>query len=157
MPTTHELTVGTPSDLEITLTRAFDAPIALVWEAFNDPRHLPHWMGPAQHTMTTCEIDLRVGGAYRYAWDVRGHALVISGEYLEIDEPNRVVWTESMSDVPGTATNELTLTEEDGVTTTVITTKFASKEARDGALGSGMADGVGEGYTRLDALLPTLA
>src|ERR1700675_3269893 len=91
------LTVMTPTDRELVLTRVFDAPRALVFEAYTSPEHLPHWMlGPPGWTMPVCEIDLRVGGTWHCAWSHSdGGMMEIRGVYKEIVPPERVVSTES--------------------------------------------------------------
>ncbi len=90
------LTVTTPTDREIVITRAFDAPRRLVFEAYTDPKHLPHWMlGPPGWTMTVCEIDLRPGGAWHFAWShSNGTQMEMRGVYREVKPPERLVSTE---------------------------------------------------------------
>lgn len=146
-------TLTLPSDLEIRVERAFDAPLALVWKAFTDPTLLPHWMGPAKYKMTESRMDLRKGGAYRWAWDVPPQGLVIRGTFLEVDAPRRIVTEEFMEPFPQPSRNTLTFAEAGGRTTVSILIRMPTKEARDMALASGMKDGMDEGYGRLDALL----
>lgn len=150
-------TLGMPSDREVVLARAFDAPRRLLFAAFTSPEHLPHWMlGPPGWTMTACEVDLRRQGAYHYAWrHPDGSEMTISGVYAEVAPPDRVVFTETWSgDWPETL-NTLEFTESGGRTTVTTTMLFPSTEARDAALRSGMADGMSASYDRLDDHLRT--
>lgn len=150
----HTTEFTTPSERDITITRTFDAPRELVFAAWTDPAHLPNWLGPAKHTMTVCEIDLRVGGDYRYVWALAPEGeLEMGGTFTEIDAPSRLVSTEWMKGYPGECVNELVLTEADGRTTAVLTSTYPSNEIRDMAMASGMQGGVIEGFERLDALL----
>lgn len=156
---TGKTTIEMPSDRELVLTRAFDAPRALVFEAFTSPEHLPHWMlGPDGWTMTDCEVDLRPGGRWRFAWSgVDGAAMELSGEYREVDPPARIVQTESWGgDWPETL-NTLVLAEEDGRTTLTQTILYPSPAARDAAAESGMKEGVSLSFGRLDDHLETIA
>lgn len=148
----------TPSDREIVATRVVDAPRGLVWEAWTDPRHLPHWMlGPEGWTMPVCEVDLRPGGAYRFVWRrPEGSEMEIRGEYREIEPPERLVQTEWWGGEWAETLNTLVLTEEDGRTTMTCTVLYPSREARDAALGTGMKEGWSAGYDRLDEYLPTM-
>jgi len=156
MPTPGNLQVTTPSDREIAMTRVFDAPRALVFEALTTPELVQRWLlGPPGWSMPHCEIDLKVGGAYRYVWrnDEKGMEFGTGGVFREIHPPERIVHTEQMDGVPGEALNTTLLTERDGRTTLTLTMLFDSKEARDGALGSGMEKGVAVSYDRLADLL----
>ncbi len=150
--------VTTPSDREIVMTRVFDAPRRLVFEAHTDPEHLPHWMlGPEGWTMPVCEIDLRPGGAWHFVWRRSdGTEMEMRGEYREITPPERLVSTESWGgDWPETL-NTLILTEEDGKTTMTSTVLYPSKEARDAALETGMKEGASLSFDRLAEYLRTL-
>lgn len=150
------VTVTTPSDREIVVSRKFNAPAQLVWDAHTTPELAKRWLfGPDGWTMPECEIDLTVGGAYRYLWRAAdgSHEFGSRGIHREIDAPNRLVTTEKMDGFDGEAVNTLTLTEADGVTTLTIAMLFPSKEIRDGALQSGMADGMGTSYDRLEAIM----
>ena len=85
-----------PSDLEVAFTRTFDAPAQLVFDAFTRPEHIVRWLGRPGDKMTICEVDLRVGGKWRYFWQLReGGEMGISGEFREIDAPHRIVSTEA--------------------------------------------------------------
>lgn len=152
-------TFTTPSDREIVMTRAFDAPRRLVFQAYTQPEHLPHWMlGPEGWTMPVCEIDLRPGGAWHFVWRRSdGTEMEMRGVYREIVPPERLVSTESWgADWPETI-NTLTLSEEDDKTTISVTVLYPSKEARDAALETGMKDGVSVSFDRLAEYLGTMA
>jgi uncharacterized protein YndB with AHSA1/START domain len=152
------LTVTTPSDREIVMERVFvDAPRSLVFEAFTQPDHLRNWFGPRDWTLAVCEIDLRPGGAYRFVMQGSdGTEMELSGEYREITPPDRLVSTESWGgDWPDTL-NTLTFTERDGKTTITTTVLYPSKEARDAALQTGMADGASQSFDRLAEYLRTI-
>lgn len=154
----HPTTVATPSDLEVTVTRVFDAPRTLVWAMWTDPAHLPHWMlGPDGWTMPVCEIDLRPGGSWHFAWRrADGTGMEMHGEFREVAPPERLVQTERWGgDWPETL-NTLLLAEEDGRTTMTHTMLFPSREARDAALRTGMNDGTTVSFDRLDDYLLTL-
>lgn len=151
------LTITTPSDIEIVMTRSVNAPRRLVWEAWTNPRHVPHWqLGPEGWTMPVCEIDLRPGGEWHYVWRKDGEELEMRGVYREIVPPERLVATESWGpEWPETVTT-LVLSEENGVTTMTNTGVYPTKSARDAALASGMADGVTASYDRLEQYLASL-
>jgi uncharacterized protein YndB with AHSA1/START domain len=152
-------TFTTPSDREIVMTRVFDAPARLVFEAWTDPKHLPHWMlGPEGWTMPVCEIDLRPGGAWHFVWRRSdGTEMDMRGVYREIKPPERLVTTESWGgDWPETI-NTLLLTEKDGKTTLSQTVLYPSKEARERASKTGMKDGASVSFDRLAAYLRTVA
>ena len=153
--------VSTPSECEIQVTRNFDAPRRLVFEAFTKPELVRRWLlGPPGWTMPLCEIDLRVGGAYRYVWrfEQDGSQMAMGGVFREITPLERLVATEKFDDVwyPGEALNTTVFVETRGITRTTITVLYESKEARDTARRSGMEYGMAAGYDRLETLLPTL-
>jgi uncharacterized protein YndB with AHSA1/START domain len=162
MATANEIgatTFTTPSELEIVMTRVVDAPLALVFEAWTSPEHLPNWMtGPEGWTMPVCEVDLRPGGAWRFVWRRDdGSEMEMSGLYREIAPPERLVSTESWGgDWPETV-NTVVLTEENGRTTITQTVTYPSLEARDAALQTGMKEGVSISFDRLADYLRTLA
>ncbi len=154
MSHSHRTEFTTPSDREICMTRTFDAPRELVFDAWTSCAHLPHWMGPEVMQMIACEIDLRVGGAWRFVWrGPDGFELGLGGVYQEIVPPERLVSTEVMDGSPGESLSTLVLTENNGKTTITNTALYPSKEARDAMLASGMEGGVTEGFERLDAHL----
>lgn len=154
------LQVATPSDTTIVMTRRFNAPRELVWSAMTDPKKLPTWLfSPAGWKMTTCEGEPRLGGKYRWAWsDESGkETMVISGVFKEVSAPSRLVHTEVMEmsgcgGPLGELLATLELTERGGETMMKMTLAFDSKEARDGALASGMEHGMEAGYKTLDAV-----
>ena len=154
------VTLATPSDTELVITSVLDAPRRLVFEATTRPEHVKRWWGLRRTTMTTCEIDLRPGGAWRYV--VRdqqtGREDAFSGVYREIQPAERMVYTEGWEAMPGhdyvvTATYE----EKEGKTTIVSRLQYRSKEDRDGHLQSGMETGMRETYERLGEHLATMA
>jgi uncharacterized protein YndB with AHSA1/START domain len=149
--------VTLPSDREIVITRVVDAPRRLVFEAYTNPEHVPHWMlGPQGWTMPVCEIDLRVGGPWHFVWRrADGTEMEMRGFYQEIMPPERLVSTESWGgDWPETL-NTLLLSEQDGKTTISQRVRYPSKEARDAALKTGMTEGASESFDRLAEYLAT--
>jgi len=155
------LQVTTPSDREIALIRVFDAPRHLVWKAMVTPELLKRWLGVHNNwTLDACQIDLRVGGAYRYVWKGPGReAMGMGGVYREVTPPSRLVATEKFDDAwyQGSAESTMELVEQGGKTTLTLTVRYDSKEARDGVLASPMKEGVEAGYDTLAALLKTLS
>jgi len=170
MKTTNALKVTTPSDLEIVMTRVFHAPRQLVWKAMTTPEYLKQWMfTPPGWTWSVCKMDVTVGGKFRWEWngpDGR-RALSIWGEHRVVEPPARIVHTECMEMGPGAGScgpegqcgepwellATIDLREDRGTTLLTMTLVFPSKHARDGALASGMEQGVGAGYDRLDDIL----
>lgn len=154
---TGKLRVTTPSDREIVMTRHFDAPRHLVFDALTTPELVKRWLlGPDGWSMPICEIDLRVGGALRYLWrHSDGREMGMRGVFREIARPARLVHTEVFDDpwYPGEAVDTAVLTEERGKTTLTTTVLYASQEIRDGVLKSGMETGVARSYDRLDEIL----
>src|SRR5262245_58096521 len=122
-------TLTMPSDREIVITRVVDAPRRLVFEAFTNPVHVPHWMlGPQGWTMPVCEIDLRPGGAWRFVWrHTDGSEMAMHGVYQEIVPPERLVSTEVWGGDWPEALNTLILTEEGGRTTIVTQVLYTSR------------------------------
>lgn len=155
----HSLSLSFPSDRETVITRVFDAPRQLVFDAWTKPEHVRQWYGPRYLTMTICEIDLRVGGKWRYvvqAPDGSEHAF--SGTYLEIARPERLVSTEWYEAMPGTDyVVAASFDEKDGKTTLTSRLLYQSKEHRDGHVASGMEAGMSESMERLDAHLLKMA
>ena len=150
------LTVTLPSDIEIAMTRTFDAPRHLVFKAHSSCEHMKHWWGPRQYEIAECELDFRPGGKWRIvhrAPDGRGHTFY--GEYKEIVEPEKITWTFGWEGYVSTET--MTLTEKDGKTTISTLSKYDSREARDEMMqGDSMEQGASETYERLDEYLRTL-
>ena len=160
MTTTNsgETTLTTPSDREVAMTRVFDAPRELVFEAWTSPAHVPHWLlGPEGWEMPICEIDLRPGGSWRYVWrKADGTEMEMDGDFNEVAPPERIVNTERWGgDWPETV-NTVTFAKEDGRTTVTITVLYPSQEARDAAIDTGMVDGANESFARLDERLRSL-
>jgi uncharacterized protein YndB with AHSA1/START domain len=155
------LNVATPGDREIVITRTFNAPRDLVFDAMSKPEFLRRWLlGPPGWTMTVCENDLRVGGAFRHVWrGADGAEMAMRGVYREVVRPERVVRTETFEfgcdAQSGEQLGTLVLTEQGGKTTLTLTVLYPSKVARDGAIASGMEHGVAAGYDRLDEILAT--
>jgi uncharacterized protein YndB with AHSA1/START domain len=158
MLNTGTLKVSTPSPREIVLTRVFDAPRDLVFEAMTRPELLKRWFGPHGWNLVQCDIDFRVGGAWRYVLEgPDGRSMGMGGEYREIVPGERTVHTEAMDDYPGESVVTIVLTEEDGRTTMTGTVLYDSQETRDAVVQSGMEHGAAETYDRLADLLPSLA
>jgi uncharacterized protein YndB with AHSA1/START domain len=154
------LQVSTPTDTTIVLLRAFNAPRRLVWDAMFTPDKMRRWMiPPPTFTLTTCQCDLRVGGALDLAWksDDADPAMTLRGKFTEVVLHERAVHTETMALGSGQEIGSLLekheFSEEGGITTMRITQTYASKEARDGALASGMDEGMEACYQKLDAEL----
>ena len=146
---------------EILITRNFDAPRRLVFDCMNKPELVRRWLlGPPGWTIPVCEIDLRVGGRYRYVWrNSDGMEMGMGGVYREILPPEKVVQTELFDQdwTGGETVGTMILTERDGKTTLTLTVLYSSKEARDGALQTPMAEGMNAGYNRLDEVLAALS
>jgi len=155
----HTLEITTPTDLEIVITRVFDAPRPLVFKAFTTPDLLKKWMyGPDGWSLDECEIDLRVGGAFRYLWrGPDGMEMGMRGVTSEIVPPERWACTQTFEfgcePQAGEQIVTAVLTEHGGKTTLTTTVVYPSKEARDGAAASGMEHGMEAGYGRLDTIL----
>ena len=149
----------TPSgEREIIITREFNAPRHLVFDSLTKPELVSRWLlGPAGWTMPICDIDLRVGGSYRYVWRNAGTAaeMGIRGVYREIVPPERIVHTEKFDQAwyPGEAIITTVLTEQNGRTTLTMTILYESRDGRDTALKSGMERGVMASYNRLETIL----
>jgi len=157
---TKELDLSTPTDTTIVLTRSFDAPRRLVWEAMFTPDKMRRWMlPPPGWTMTTCKCDARVGGALEIAWksEDADPAMTLRGVFTEVVQHERMVHTETMAlgsgQVIGSLVEKHEFFEDDGVTTMRITQTYATKEGRDGAIASGMDEGMEACYKHLDSLL----
>jgi len=154
------LKITTPTGHEIAMTRVFDAPRRLVFDAFTKPELVKQWLlGPPGWTMPVCEIDLRVGGAYRYVWrHTNGKEMGMGGVYREIVPQERLVCTELFDEAwyPGEALVTTTLVEQGGRTTLTSTMLYVSQETRDAVLKSGMERGVVASYDRLEELLASI-
>lgn len=160
MPNTGNLVVTTPSDREIVFTRVFEAPRSLVFDAWTKPELLKRWLGVRDGwTFAVCEVDLRVGGAYRYVWrGPDGSEMGMGGVYMEIAPPERIVATEKFDDpwYEGEAIDTTELVEQGGRTTVTLTVLYASRAVRDAVLETPAEHGLAEGYDQLAELLKTL-
>jgi uncharacterized protein YndB with AHSA1/START domain len=150
-----------PSDTEILITRQFDAPAELVFEAYTTPEHVKRWWGFETSEWVVCEIDLREGGQWRYAVREGEMEVAFHGVYKEVAGPHRVVSTEVYEGAPdpedNATLNTVTLDEVDGVTTMTVLVTAPSKETRDAIVESGMEGGLQVSYNRMEDLLASLA
>jgi len=162
MNPTHSkaLQISTPNDTTIVLNRTFDAPRRLLWEAMFTPDKMRRWMlPPPGWTISACECDLRVGGAVAIAWksDEADPAMTLRGVFTEVTAHERAVHTEIMAlgngQMIGSLVERHEFSEQGSQTAMRITQTYASKEARDGALASGMDEGMEACYLKLEALL----
>ena len=156
------LQITTPSDREIAMTRAFDAPRELVFEAWTNPEHVRQWWGPRSATIVTCEADVRPGGVWRYVTrSESGEEIPFTGVYQEVTPPERIVHTEIIDIEPfnqgDPAVTTVTFTEEEGRTLTTSVTLYPSRDIRDAVLKSGAETGAAEIYDRFDEHLRTIA
>ena len=153
-----QLTVTTPTDREIVMTRILDAPRDLVFEAHSSCEHLSHWWGPRRYEIGSCDVDFRPGGAWRIVH--RGdnkEEFGFRGEYREIVRPERITWTFEFEGMPGhVSVQTVSFEEHDGKTTVTTTAVFDSVEDRDGMLQSGMESGAAETMDRLEEYLQVL-
>jgi uncharacterized protein YndB with AHSA1/START domain len=151
--------VTTPSEQEIRMTRLFDAPRELVFEAMTEPRHIRHWWGRLGegYSVPVCEMDLRPGGKWRFVnRHPRGEA-AFYGEIREITPPERLVFTEIFEDFPDAVSVVTSEFVEAGTKTRlIVTVRYPSKDVRDMVLASGMSKGAGISYDRLEDLLAEL-
>lgn len=151
------LKVTARGDREIIMIRLFDAPRELVFAAFTVPELIRRWLlGPPGWMMPVCEVDLRVGGGYRYLWrNMDGVEMGVSGTFREIQPPDRIVHTENFDEpwYPGESIVTTELSEKNGKTLLTVTLLYVSQEARDGVLKSPMEGGVAQSYDRLEELL----
>ena len=156
--------VSLPSDREVSVSRAFNAGRALVYEAYTTPELVSRWLlGPPGWTMPVCEMDVRVGGRFRWVWrsDEDGSEFGFHGEFREVDPPAKLRHTETYD--PGSVGGNMgeadeamvtvTFTETNRITTVTTLIDFGSKEACDAAMSTGMTDGMEMSYQMLDALL----
>ena len=153
------LQISTPTDTTIVLTRTFNAPRRLVWEAMTEPVKMRRWMlAPPGWTLAVCECEARVGGALRLAWksEDADPAMTLQGVFTEVVLHERMVHTETMvmgsGDPIGSLLETHEFAEKNGVTTMRITQAYDSKDARDGAIASGMESGMEAGYQQMDAM-----
>jgi uncharacterized protein YndB with AHSA1/START domain len=156
MKNTDTLTVTTPTDREIVLRRVFDAPRRMLFDALTKPELLKRWFGARGWNLVVCEVDLRVGGSWRFvSRGPDGTDMGHSGAYREIQPPDHLVYTELFDDqsYPGESLITHVLVEQNGKTTLTSTLLYASQKGRDIVLRYPMERGVGQGYDRLDELL----
>ncbi|HEU0058210.1 MAG TPA: SRPBCC domain-containing protein [Gaiella sp.] len=146
-------TVQRKSDRELVVTRTFDAPAHLVFEAWSRPELFKQWWVPKSMGMTlrSCEMDVRTGGEYRLSF---GDGMDFFGRYIEVTPPSRIVWTNEEGGEDSSVTT-VTFDEQDGQTLLVMSELYPSKEALDAA-GTGAADAMHETFAQLDELLATL-
>jgi uncharacterized protein YndB with AHSA1/START domain len=151
--------VTTPSDQEIRLTRLFDAPRRLVFDAMTRPEHVKRWWGclGEGYSVPVCEIDLRVGGSWRFVNRHPHGEAAFHGEYREVTPPSRLVFTEIFEDFPDAVSVVTAVFAEEGARTRMtVTAQYPSKEVRDMVIASGMARGAGISYDRLEDLVAEL-
>ena len=151
--------VTTPSDEEIRLTRLFDAPRSLVFEVMTKPEHVKMWWGRLGegYSVPVCEIDLRPGGAWRFVNRHPKGEAAFYGEYREITPPSRVVFTEIFEQYPDSVSVVTAeLSDENGKTRFTATVRYPSRDVRDMVVASGMAQGAGISYDRLEDLVAEL-
>ena len=157
MKNTGTLTVTTPTDREIVMTRVFDAPRQLVFDAFTKPELLKRWFGPRGWSLVVCEVDLKVGGTFRFVLrGPDGRDMGMRGVYREIVAPERSVHVESFDDFPGESQVTTVLVEQGGKTTLTATVLYPSQEIRDMVAKSGMEHGAAESYDKLAELLESV-
>ena len=149
------LSISTPSDREVKMVRVFEATADLVFDALTKPELLRRWYAPSEWSLTDCEVDLRVGGAWRFALKrPDGRVVVQLGVYREISPPHRLVNTESWEDWdPGACLVTSELVERDGSTTLTSTILFPTRESRDVVLSGGFKDNASNNYDKLAAFL----
>ena len=152
-PVMRRTTVQRKSDRELVVTRTFDAPAHLVFEAWSRPELFKQWWVPKSMGMTlrSCEMDVRTGGKYRLNF---GDGMDFFGRYIEVTPPSRIVWTNEEGGENSSVTT-VTFDEQDGQTLLVMSELYPSKEALDAA-GTGAADAMHETFAQLDELLATL-
>jgi len=155
--------VSMPSDREVKVTRSFQAPRALVYRAYTEPKLLQRWLlGPPGWTMPVCEMDVRVGGSYRWRWRSNEDRTEFgfSGVFREVEPAKKLVHTEKydagttgVGESGGESLVTVSFDEQGGVTTVTSLMDFGSKEARDAAVATGMTDGMEQSYQLLDKML----
>jgi uncharacterized protein YndB with AHSA1/START domain len=160
MPKPAEVTL--PGDRDVRVTRTFNAPRQLVWDAHTQPDLVPKWQGYGGWDMPVCNMDVRVGGQYRWQWKSRedGKQFGFFGTFIEVNAPSKIRHEQYYDPgeldfampVGNPCIVSLELSEHDGVTTLVCHMTFASKDERDGAVSTGMTDGMEHSYARLDDL-----
>jgi uncharacterized protein YndB with AHSA1/START domain len=157
-----QLKITTSGERDLVMTRVFDAPRKLVFDAHTKPELVRRWLlGPPGWSMPVCDMDVRVGGTYRWVWrhDTNGTEMGMGGVYREIKAPERLVTTERFDEAwyPGESLNTLVLVEQGGRTTLTQTLRYESREAREAVIKSDMEKGVAASYDRLDEVLAAAA
>src|SRR3954466_12986079 len=158
IPTKNRTTVEAKSEREVVVTRTFDAPARIVFQAWTTPALFKRWWVPKSmpHPLLSYEADIRVGGGYRLVFGVDGaKTMAFFGKYIEVTPHSRIVWTNDESGEDGAITT-VTLEEEGDKTRLVLHELYRSKEARDAALASGAYGGMDETFGQLDEVLVTL-
>jgi uncharacterized protein YndB with AHSA1/START domain len=152
---TNRTTIERKSEHELVVTRLFNGPARIVFEAWTKPELMTLWWAPKSTgvPLLSCEMDVRVGGGYRLEFGQVGSSFAFFGKYLEVEPPSRLVWTNDESE--DAAVTTVTFEEKDGQTLLVLHERYPTKEALDEAI-AGMADGMPEQFEQLDALLVTL-
>jgi uncharacterized protein YndB with AHSA1/START domain len=159
--TVNETDMRLQGDREIIISRTFNAPARIVFDAVTKPELMKRWWAPKSHgvTLVQCDIDLRVGGTYRYVMQQgSGPLMAFSGTYAEVTPPNRIVSDEIFEPMAslGAVRVTVTLEEQDGKTRLVNHSVYPSKQARDAVLASGMEHGMRESMDQLDELVASL-
>ncbi len=152
----NPLTMTTPSEKVVSVTRQFDAPLELVWRAFTEPELVKRWLtGPPGHTMPVCEIDLRSGGNWKYVWKMPGDVLMTAyGKYQEVTLHERIVHTETFAEWPDNSSIVTTrFNAQQGGTLVTTLMEFDNEAIRDMVLQTGMTDGMEMSYQGLDQIL----
>ncbi len=158
MTSSGSAVVTLPSDTQILITREFNAPRRLVYKAWTTPELIKRWWSGEQGEVTLADVDLRVGGMWRYVMVAEGgFEVAFHGEYREIVPNERIVCTEVYEGMPeGEAVNTHTFTETDGRTTLTVLVQHTSQEHRDAHINSGMEGGMQEAYDRLEQVAVSL-
>jgi uncharacterized protein YndB with AHSA1/START domain len=156
--TTNSATVTLPTDTEILITREFDAPRHLVWKAYTDPELIRRWWGGSHGTVTSAEVDLRVGGTWRFVMTADGgFEVAFHGEYQEVAAPDRLVNTEIYEGAPdGTGLITTTLQETGGRTLLTQRCDYGDQKVRDAVIESGMEGGMQESFDELEKVAVSL-
>ncbi|MGA2053660.1 MAG: SRPBCC family protein [Opitutales bacterium] len=159
MKNSETFRISAHGDREIVVMRVFDAPRTLVFDAYTKPELIKKWLlGPDGWSMPVCEVDLQVGGKYRYVWknNSTGYEMVMGGIYREVVAPERIVASEIFDEAwyPGEAVDTIIFSEKQGKTTLTQTILYNSRETRDAVLKSPMEHGMKASYNRLETFLP---
>lgn len=156
LPWPASFAVATPDDTSIVVRRDFGTTPERVWRAMTEPEQMRRWLGDPAFPLTTCEMDVRVGGRFRWVFgDPAGdRSMGVSGSFEEVEPWSRLVSTEQFDDFPGPSTNTLLLSPAGADRTSMtLTVRYPTREVRDGWADSGMTEGLGAGYDRLDEVL----